>query len=62
MNADKQHVPFYAPAVGTYKCMACGMVHKIDNTKTYEQQSACSDDNCDGQRMCNKWPNWKPIR
>ena len=55
----KQEKQFTAPLEGYYKCSACGEQHPIDDDKSYEEQAACLNDDCFGQRFCIKWDGWK---
>jgi len=52
-------VPFTSPEEGYLKCCSCGTVSEFKENLTYEEQSCCIHEECDGQMFCNKWPNWQ---
>ena len=45
------------PRAGYYMCNTCGFERKIDETKSYEAQADCPDDD-GGQMMGRGWAGW----
>lgn len=52
-------VRFTKPDEGFLKCCRCGCIARFKENMTYDEQCTCIHEECDGQMMCNKWPNWR---